>query len=195
MAALVNLLVFLGVAIVGGLGSAWYMITSGSAMTTERQGPWHVWTAAGRPDADPYTRAYIARSGRLPISSTNVRYYVAHSDSTGSRLVAGCEYAIEGTGPAAFWWSLAAYDGYGQLFKNAADRYAFNASTVMRAANGSYAITLSRNARSGNWLPVSGTGPVWLVMRVYAADVQEGPQGKAAGEGDRMPRIKKVGCR
>ena len=37
---LANVILFLLIAIGGGLGSAWVMIERGSALTTERVGPW-----------------------------------------------------------------------------------------------------------------------------------------------------------
>src|SRR5262245_17863161 len=67
---LTNLIVFVGLALGGGLGTAWYMIEGGSRLSTRTFGPWTTWVAAGRPDADPYTRAHTARNGLLPLAST-----------------------------------------------------------------------------------------------------------------------------
>ena len=63
------------VALVLGIGSAWYMIERGSPLTTVRAGPWKSWLSEGNPNADPYTRAHLARSGRLPLTSTAARYF------------------------------------------------------------------------------------------------------------------------
>ena len=63
------LLIFV-LALLLGLSTAWYMIEEGSALTTSRVGPWTVWRSAGKPDADPYTKAHMARAGRLPITAT-----------------------------------------------------------------------------------------------------------------------------
>ena len=57
-------------AVGGGLGTAWYMVEAGSRLSTRSFGPWTTWTAAGRPDADPYTRAHTARNALLPLVST-----------------------------------------------------------------------------------------------------------------------------
>ena len=84
------------VALILGIGSAWYMIERGSMLTTTRIGPWTSWVSEGNPKADPYTRAHLARSGRLPLTSTAARYFMADTDSRGSGLTAGCEYAIFG---------------------------------------------------------------------------------------------------
>lgn len=194
MKRLVNALVFLLIAVGGGLGSAWYMVEIGSPLTTEKKGPWRLWTTAGRPDADPYTRANIARTGRLPLSSATAHYYVARNDSQGRRLLSTCEYLIDGSGPTALWWSLAVYDDRGSLLANPVQRYAYNSSTVLRVSNGRYQIVLARQLQPGNWLPVSGSRPLVLILRLYlpeasAADVQTG---EAVND---LPEIRRGQCR
>ena len=79
-------MVFAALAVGGGLGSAWYMIEAGSRLSTRTFGPWMTWTAAGRPDADPYTRAHTARNALLPLSSTLELTFRAKTDSSGRRL-------------------------------------------------------------------------------------------------------------
>ena len=54
-----------------------------SPLTTTKVGPWSGWISEGNPHADPYTRAHVARSGRLPLTSTVARYFVARTDSAG----------------------------------------------------------------------------------------------------------------
>src|SRR5690606_40202050 len=61
------------VALILGIGSAWYMIEHGSLLTTARIGPWKSWLSEGNPNADPYTRAHLARSGRLPLTRSEER--------------------------------------------------------------------------------------------------------------------------
>ncbi len=81
-----SLVYFIGtflVALILGIGSAWYMIERGSPLTTTKVGPWAGWVSAGNPKADYYTRAHVARSGRLPLTSTVARYFVARTDSDG----------------------------------------------------------------------------------------------------------------
>ena len=65
---LINLAAFALLAVGGGLGSAWYMIEAGSRLSTRSSGPWMTWSAAGRPDADPYTRAHTVRNALLPLA-------------------------------------------------------------------------------------------------------------------------------
>ncbi len=190
---LANFALFLLLSLAGGFASAWYGIEIGSRLTTERHGPWRSWIAAGRPDADPYTRAYMARSGRLPITSTSARYYLAREDSEGNALDERCEYVIEGRGPTGGWWSLAAYDADGRLMRNPAERYAFNSASLLRAPDGSWQIRLARDARAGNWLPVSGDNGLALMLRVYGSGVR-GELSAAAQGGLDLPAVRRVRC-
>jgi len=191
---LANFIVFVSVALLTGLGSAWYMIEHGTRLTTDRIGPWIVWTAAGHADADPYTRAYVARSGRLPITSSGARYYLATVDDSGRKLDADCEYEVIGRGPTAEWWSLAAYDGEGQLMPNPADRYTFSSASILRDESGTYRIVLARQARPGNWLPVNSDYRVILFLRTYQPELIDEDVDSPAAKPD-LPRIRRLQCR
>ena len=194
MIALFNLLVCLGIAVLGGVGSALYMISSGSPLTTRHAGPWEVWKDAGRVEADPYTRAHFATSGRLPVGSRNALYFLASRDSAGGALSANCTYSVSGRGPIAQWWSVSAYNQAGQLFPNAAERFAYGSATVMRSADGIFTITVSREARAGNWLPVAGNGAVRLMLSVYGLEAED-TRGSKPRDQAQLPVIRQEGCR
>ncbi len=193
MRLLFKLLTYLTAAVVIGLVTAWYMISIGSALTMQTVGPWSIWVSAGNPEADPYTRAHFSRSGRLPITSTSARYYVAHRDSAGDTLDADCEYSITGARIPGSWWSIAVYDSSGDIMPNKAKRYAFNQQNLIANDDGSYEIKLSPFARSGNWLPLSGGSRIQLILRIYRGDAidklltQENAQ-------EILPTIKRVDC-
>lgn len=161
-----NVILFLVVAVGGGLGSSWYMIEKGSHLTTRAIGPWVAWTAAGRPDADPYTRAHFTRRGMLPVTSALAATFEARTDNDGQTLFSTCEYLIEGDEPRAAFWSLAVFDDNGGLIPNAADRHSFNSATVMRGPTGRLDVVLARSARPGNWLPTGSAGRIALVFTV-----------------------------
>lgn len=188
---IVNFAMFVVIAVLGGLGSSWYLIEKGSRLTTHRSGPWVAWTGAGRSDADPYTRAHFLRRGMLPVSSTVTLTYQATTDSDGQGLYSSCDYAIEGQEPPAAFWSLAVFDENGALIPNPADRYSFNSATVMRPTSGRLEIRLARNARPGNWLPTGGAGRLALVFTI------EELQGTAADQSAKieLPPIKRLACR
>jgi hypothetical protein len=182
------------VALMLGIGSAWYMIERGSPLTTTKVGPWDGWVSEGNPSADPYTLAHVARSGRLPLTSTVARYFVARSDNAGRSLTSDCEYLIEGFPLNARWWSLAVYDEYGGLIDNSSARYSFNSEEMLRHADGTFRVNLSRNARPENWLP-SGASDQYLVLllRIYNPRETDG-SGIGLIPNDRLPKIERKEC-
>lgn len=189
---LANWAIFLGVVLIGGLMSSWYMVSAGSGLTTRSIGPWVTWTAEGRADADPYTRAHFARSGTLNLSTELAGTYIASYDSEGIRLHSSCEYTIKGQGIDARWWSITAFDDKGALIPNPAGRYAFTSDTVTVGPDNTFLVTLARDARPGNWLPTGGAGRLTLVLAVL-----EGPDPAVGGGAADMalPSIKRVACR
>lgn len=183
---IVNLAMFLLIAVVGGLGSSWYMIERGSSLTTDRSGPWTAWTAAGRADADPYTRAHFMTRGTLPVSTAFALTYEAIADDEGQRLHSSCEYVLEGAEPPARFWSISVFDESGKLIPNPAERYAYNSATALRSAGDRIQISLARSARPGNWLPTAGAGRLALVFSL---------EGRDQSATWRPPTIRRVTCR
>lgn len=184
---------FIGIVLIGGLGSSWYMVSAGSAITTDRVGPWTSWVSEGRSDPDPYTRAYLARQRSFNLSTEIARTYYARTDEDGVRLHSSCDYAIEGGQLDASWWSVTAYDSRGRLIPNSADRYSYSSDTVALTAKGRFTVSLARNARPGNWIPTGGAGRLVLVFTVL-----EGRSsliiGSSPDEGQ-LPKVRKVRCR
>ncbi|MEQ1650595.1 MAG: DUF1214 domain-containing protein [Hyphomicrobiaceae bacterium] len=186
--------VFLAIAVLGGFGSAWALIHSGSRLTAATSGQWVTWTAAGRADADPYTRAHIVRTGDLPLNTTLALSWRAQNDLDGNRIHSSCSYALDLSNLDASWWSLSVFDDRGQLIPNPANRHAFNSSTLVRDADGSALVILGRDARAGNWLPTAGAGRMTLVLQIQdprwvAAALKETNRAKL------MPVIRTVSCR
>jgi hypothetical protein len=191
--ALLNLLVFASLAVFGGFGSAWYMIEAGSRLSTRTIGAWVAWTSAGRPDADPYTRAHTVRNTLLPISSTLELSFRAKSDSDGRRLSSSCDYVVVFPEQEPDWWSLAVFDGQGRLIQNSAERHAFNTNTALREPNGRIAISVARDARPGNWLPSGRSGRIVLVLTAQDAGFAAGVHDSAAARS--LPEIQRGACR
>ena len=98
----------------------------------------------GQSDRRPYTKAHLARSGRLPLSSTVARYFVARTDGSGHGLTSGCEYLVTGSPINARWWSIALYDDTGSLIENASNRYSFNSEEALRHSDGTFRIRVAR---------------------------------------------------
>jgi hypothetical protein len=185
---------FVGFVLIAGIGSSWYMVDTGSALTTERVGPWVTWLSAARPDADPYTRAHFARMGTLPMSTEVAQTLISRYDDHGSRLHSSCEYAIKGHDIAGSWWSLSVFDDDGRVISNPADRYAFTSDTIALKPGGDYAVTLARDARPGNWLPTGGAGRLALVLTIVDLGLGSSEKDREE-EKNPIPSIEKVACR
>jgi hypothetical protein len=193
VALIVRFAVFLGIAVVGGIGSAWVMIHDGSRVSTVRQGPWVAWTSAGKVDADPYTRAHTVRLGLLPLNPSLALTYHARTDDDGARLHSSCDYQIDLDTVDAQWWSVAAFDDAGRSIRNTAQRYAFNNATAIRDPAGKAAVVLARDARPGNWLPTAGAGNVTLAFTVQDPKwTQQSLEEQAKAK--TLPTIRKIGC-
>jgi hypothetical protein len=190
---ILNFIVFTAIALVVGLGSAWHMVDQGSALTTLRDGPWTAWYAAGDPKADPYTKARVARSGRLPIVSTTAMEFLARTDAEGEPLESGCHYRVRVPQVPALWWSLSLYDGEGRLIDNPADRHAFSSKNVLPVSDGTARIALAPSPRAGYWLPTGADSNLMLVFRVFrpydTADLGSGEMPVEI-----LPRIERVDC-
>jgi hypothetical protein len=182
---------FAVIAILGGIGTSWYLTSSPSALTVERNGPWVRWVNSGRHDADPYTRARFKSVGMLPLDAHVAPTWEARTDSDGQRLHSSCVYNIEGKPPAG-WWSIAVFTEDGKLIANSADRHAYNASTVAFNVDGSFAVVLAREVRSGNWLPTTGAGRLAVHLTIIGGQRQ---QLFGDDAGPPMPTIRRIGCR
>lgn len=188
-----TLAIFAAAILLGWL-SSWYMVEIGSRLTTRRHGPWVAWTSAGRSDADPYTRAHFARAGTLPISAEMARNYLAHTDSDGRKLQSYCDYSVEGATPDVAWWSFSVFDDRGRLIPNSAERHSFTADSLARGPDGRLGITLSRDARHGNWVPTSGAGRLTLQLTMLE------PRASSASDASAtdikfLPEIKRLSCK
>ena len=94
---------------------------------------------------------------------------------------------------AGLWWSLGVFDARGHLIANDADRYEFTSDTIAPNPNGSFVVTLGRDARPGNWLPTSGAGRLVLVFTVL--DPSTGLSSEAREARNKMlPVIRREGC-
>lgn len=185
----------LTIALAAGVGiwTSRVMVSRGSALSTDMYGPWQHWRDVGRAGADPYTRAHLAITGKLRISADSAGTFEARSDDLGARLHSSCDYVIEGANMRGMWWSIAVFDSGGRLIANDAERYAFTSDTIATNPNGSFVVSLGRDARPGNWLPTGGAGRLVLVFTVLdpatgLSDEGRGIRNKA------LPIIRREGC-
>lgn len=185
---------FIGIVLIGGIGSHWYMVQAGSMFSVTRIGPWETWSNAARHDSDPYTRAHFARLGALPLSADISRTYVARTDDDDNQLYSSCDYAIEGHDFAARWWSITVFDGDGALISNPANRHAFSRETVAIRPDGQFVISLARDARPGNWLPTGGAGSLSVMLVLQNGNISIAENRRQRDE-ETLPKIVRVKCR
>ncbi len=191
MPFLTRFLLFAGVALALGLGTAWRTVNHGFFASTVRFGPWAFWFRQGTADADPYTVAHFAREGTLPITAANTMTFTATRDSAGSRLSGDCTYEVRGYSIPALWWNIAAFRPDGQVMPNKTGRSAFSSANILTAPDGSFLVRLSPEVQPGNWLPVERGGRMVLrleILRPLAPDSL-----LASGE-DILPAITLVEC-
>lgn len=174
-----------------GLGATYVALSRGAAFGALRIGSWTAWPKTGTSDADPYARASIARSGRLPVALGDGIAFVARSDDKGRPLDGRCTVALAGITPAARFWTLTLYNPAGELVANSIHRHGFTSEEIVRRSDGSFAITVDPRAAPGNWLPTGGIERYELVLRFYDSSV--GVATKAEREAP-MPSIKTVSC-
>lgn len=189
----IGLILTIVLAIAIGLWSSRYMVARGSLLSADMYGPWQNWRDIGRPSADPYTRAHIVTTGMLRISADSAGIFEARTDSLGASLHSSCNYVVEGASMGGLWWSMAVFDARGALIANDAERYVFTADTVAPNPNGSFVITLGRDARPGNWLPTGGAGRLVLVFTVL--DPATGLSAEQRAERNKhLPVVRREGC-
>jgi hypothetical protein len=118
---------------------------------------------------------------------------MARTDGDGLKLHSSCEYALEGQILDANWWSIAVFDEHGRLIGNPIDRHAFTSDTLAIAPDGRFTVTLSRDARPGNWLPTGGAGRLALMLTLI--DPRTPNSASAASAAPGLPVIRKASCR
>src|SRR3569833_3268276 len=89
------------VALAIGFGLSWYAVTDGRLVGAAQIGPWTAKPRSGSPEPDPYTKAYLARSGALQLGQGEGVQFVATTDSDGAPHNRNCRYRINSTTPTA----------------------------------------------------------------------------------------------
>lgn len=174
MRFVLNLLAMMAVALAIGFGLSYYALTDGRLFAAYEVGAWAAWPDVGSPSPDPYSRAFIARTGALHLGSTEGLQFVARNDSSGIPLERTCRYRIEGNTPVASFWTLVPTDPDGTVIARADGPAAFHSGRIAREEDGSMILYVSRSIAPMNWLEISGVGPFELVLTLYDSSVFAG---------------------
>jgi hypothetical protein len=178
------------IALATGIGSAWWATGKSRLFGTLDIGGWQAWVVAGTLDADPYTRANIARTGQVPLGAAEGLAFTAQRDAAGDRLDGRCRYRVVGDTPPARLWTLSAVDANGRLTPNPTARLFISSRDIVRDENGRIDVRVSRTVEPGNWLPLGTEGPFALILRFY-----DTPVASANVLGTMvMPAIEREGC-
>lgn len=150
-----------------GIGGTWWTVVHGLPVGGLTIGPWTSQPNIGSLDADPYLRAVIARTGEAPLAYGDGLSFTAVADDAGRPLDAACDYRLEGDLPSARLWTLAAFRPDGARLANPLGRFATSSEEAVRTVGRPIEIELSRDARAGDWLPLSGDGAFVLRLSLY----------------------------
>ncbi len=191
---MLGLFKFLTVVLLGtalGLAATYEVLQRGVAFGAVQAGPWKGLPKSGSLDVDPYTRAKLARSAELPLGSAEGLTFVASRDSSGAVFEPRCDYDVRGSVPSTRYWTLTLTTPKGALIDNLDKRYGFTSAEILRAADGTFDITVARRARPGNWLPLGAPRPFVLMLRLYDTLLDFGT---AKADASAMPQIVKGAC-
>ncbi len=190
MRVLFSVALVLLVSIVGGAASVWYAVNEIGGFSALHVGSWTAYPERGTPDADPYSKARFARDAELPLGRAEGLSFVATQDSSGLELRRRCAYRIEGTVPVSRFWTLyAATNGLSPI-PNGNRRPGLQSLQIVRRPDNSFEISAGPNPAPGNWLPLTGEGPMSFVLTLYDA-----PALSDAGSIElELPRIYRAGC-
>jgi hypothetical protein len=179
------------VALVTGFGLSWYALTDGRLFGAIEIGPWLAWRHVGAPAPDPYTRAFIARSGALELGSSEGIQFIARADSDNRTLERNCRYRIDGSTPAARFWTMVPVDpASGTSIARPDGPADFHSGRLSRASDGSVALYVSKSIAPQNWLEITGDGEFELVLTLYDTSTASGLGAEIAG----LPAITREAC-
>ena len=190
MRFVVHLLTAVAVALAVGFGLSYYALTDGRVFGAFEVGPWSSWPDIGSPAPNPYTRAFLARTGALQLGRSEGIQFVATTDSDGQPLDRACRYRIEGTTPTATMWTLVAVDPDWVNIAAPDTPPAMHSARIARQNDGSTVVYVSRTLAPLNWLEIAGDGPFELAMTFYDAALLSG----VGGSVETLPAILREAC-
>ncbi|WP_312798140.1 DUF1214 domain-containing protein [Tianweitania sp.] len=181
----------LAIALGGGAGSVLYALNHSASFGAIRVGPWVAFPDVGTPDADPYMQARYAREGSLALGRAEGVEFRASVDTQNQPLSIQCRYAVEGETPPARFWTLYATDENQVALKGIGERAAATSSlAILREAETTrFVVEVGAEPASGNWLPVSGTGSMQLVLTLY-----DTPLANRSASDTNLPAIRRIAC-
>ncbi len=185
------LLIALTIALIGGIYLTDRVTAQFDGFGKLEINGWAAHPNAGSSDADPYSRARAARTGRIALGSAEGLVFVARTDGAQRPILATCTYAIVGKTPSARAWTLRASDDqYVSIGSPTGGAFTLHSGNVLRNQAGDFKITFSSTPSPGNWLQSAGVGQRYLIITLYDTSVAS-----TTGISDfTMPSIDRVRC-
>ncbi len=126
---------------------------------------WMTSLVAGSEQADPYTRAIVAKNYLYILNRSEAVYFIAKSDGE-KELDRNCDYKLVGRDLPARWWSITAYGEDNFLIPNEHNVYSITSANVVKNGD-SWEIHVSKEQKGKNWIPLRGEGKFYLTLRLY----------------------------
>ena len=174
-----------------GLLATWLSIEKGRGFGAVHAGPWIGWPRAGTPNADPYARAAMSRTGEVPLGLAEGLTFLARKDSAGEQLQGSCHYTIAPPVPPARYWTLSLATPEGKAISTDFSRTGLTSSEIVRSSANKFTISVSATVEPGNWLPAITRKPFVLVLRLYDTPASAAANALKAGD---MPKITRGAC-
>lgn len=179
------------VAIGGGAASVWYLLKSQDGIGSVTIGGWTAFPNLGTPDADPYSKARVAREGVLSLGRAEGLTFIAERDSGGDPLKRNCSYKVEGsTPPARFWTLFAADETLVVLDPGSTASPATNSQEILRRPDNSFSIAFGPHPTAGNWIPIDGAGPMTFLLTLYDTPIEASSRIDAIA----LPKVLRAAC-
>ncbi len=167
-----NFAIILVLGLAGGGFTAKWALEAEDGFGSVKYNRWTSWPLAGSVDADPYTKARVARDGSVPLGAAEGLTFFLLDDEKDQLLRRECQYSLMGTTPPARLWTLSVQDQDKQpIAAYEGGENAIFSESVLRAQDGTFVINIGSQPAPMNWLTVAGTGPMRLVLRLYDTPV------------------------
>jgi hypothetical protein len=185
-----RLLLAIAVALSVGFGLSYYALTDGRLFGAVQIGAWTAWPDGGTPAPNPYTRGHIVRESALQLGRAEGLQFVATTDDSGEALDLSCSYTVTGRVPVSTFWTIVAVDADWTNLAAPDTDGAMRSSEVARNNDGSFTLHVGTALHPGNWLELTGEGPMSLVLTLYDTTALSG----FSADDMRLPRIIRGTC-
>ncbi|WP_099865128.1 DUF1214 domain-containing protein [Pararhizobium haloflavum] len=158
----------LAIAFAGGIYSTIAAIEADDAFDVLAIGPWEATPLAQTDAANPYAKARRARTGSFALGQAEGLLFRTAADSTGARLRGTCSYRIAGQTPPSRLWVMRLTTTAGATL-DSPDIFpqTVHSNDLLRAPDGTFAVRLDGQARSGNWIRLAHDGPFEIEITLY----------------------------